>query len=108
MILVKKIILAGREGFGEFEDSLYFDFEGEPFADIIGFRWLEDTAGGAVTDCDDLDSEYIEKIDAIIAEERDDACDCDDSDYRQIYSELYGFGLIGKDELSAANEKYNG
>ena len=105
---MKKIILAGREGFGEFEDSLYFDFDNEPFADIIGFRWLEDTAGGAITDCDDLDSDYIEKIDTIIAEEKDNAFDCDDNDYRQIYSELYSFGLIDENELEKAYQNYNG
>ncbi len=104
---MKKIILSGREGFGKFEDVLYFDFADDPFADIIGFRWLETTAGDPITDCDDLESDYIEAIEKIISEEKDYALDCGDSDYCQIYNELYGFGLIDESELDAAREKYN-
>lgn len=105
---MKKIVLAGRNGFGEFDDTLYFDFKSEPFADLIGFRWLEDTAGGAVTDCDDLDGNYIETIDNIIINEGASALDCTNEDYRQIYYELFGFGLIDETELNVAREKYSG
>lgn len=104
---MKKIILAGREGFGQFEDTLYFDFGGEPFAKLIGFRWLEDTASGGISDCSDVDGEYIEKINEIISAEKENALDCNEADYRQVYYVLYGFELIDYSDYCTACRKYD-
>lgn len=59
---MKKIIINNTE----IGDAIYFDFA-EDFNEL-GCSWILTTAGDSITDCsDDCDSDFIDEIEAIIA-----------------------------------------